>query len=368
MLFTVCKKKEINISPHCYITSPSEGATFECGVVLNIYVSANDADGRITEVQFYIDDEIKSTVYNPPYNYNWETGPESIGIHLIKVKVFDDDEAVAYDELSIKLIEVKLADFSATPLKGKIPLTVSFSDLSINNPTSWEWDFGDGNISNEQSPTHTYNEMGAYDVSLTTSNDSETDTEIKPHFIIAKGLYTDTRDNKEYNIIALGEQVWFAENLNFVTNSSWWYNDNESNGELYGRLYTWEEAQIVCPAGYHLPTDDEWKTLEMFLGMSLAEVENTYLRGTDEGKKIKSMSGWVSDVNGTDEFGFNAQPAGERWNTGTFLYMGSLTAWWVVEDCNDTWANIRYVESGSDKIGRRCYTKNVGYSIRCLKD
>jgi len=76
-----------------------------------------------------------------------------------------------------------VADFSATPLSGQAPLTVSFTDLSTNNPTSWNWDFGDGGTSSQQNPTHTYTNEGNYTVSITATNDNGFDVETKFDYI-----------------------------------------------------------------------------------------------------------------------------------------------------------------------------------------
>jgi PKD repeat protein len=76
-----------------------------------------------------------------------------------------------------------VADFSGTPTSGVAPLTVNFTDLSINTPTSWSWDFGDNGTSNQQNPTHTYNEEGTYTVTLTATNPYGSDTEIKVNYI-----------------------------------------------------------------------------------------------------------------------------------------------------------------------------------------
>jgi PKD repeat protein len=62
-------------------------------------------------------------------------------------------------------------DFNATPISGKTPLEVAFNDLSIGDPTSWLWQFGDGGSSTEKDPTHQYTIPGTYTVSLRAYND-----------------------------------------------------------------------------------------------------------------------------------------------------------------------------------------------------
>jgi PKD repeat protein len=71
------------------------------------------------------------------------------------------------------------ADFSASPTSGEQPLKVTFTDSSTNEPTGWTWDFGDGQTSTEQSPTHEYADAGTFTVTLTASNDGGSDDVIK---------------------------------------------------------------------------------------------------------------------------------------------------------------------------------------------
>ena len=68
------------------------------------------------------------------------------------------------------------ASFTAAPSEGSAPLTVQFTDTSENSPESWAWDFGDGVSSTEQSPIHTYDSAGTYDVALVASNDDGSST------------------------------------------------------------------------------------------------------------------------------------------------------------------------------------------------
>ena len=76
-----------------------------------------------------------------------------------------------------------VANFSGNPTSGPAPLTVAFTDLSTNNPTSWSWTFGDGGTSSAQSPSHTYNSTGSYTVSLTATNSAGSDGETKTNYI-----------------------------------------------------------------------------------------------------------------------------------------------------------------------------------------
>jgi PKD repeat protein len=91
------------------------------------------------------------------------------------------------DEASIRIQagNVSLtADFTASPTSGTAPLAVSFTDVSTGGPTSWSWNFGDGNTSTQQNPTHTYSTAGTYSVSLTVSNATGSATAGKTNYIV----------------------------------------------------------------------------------------------------------------------------------------------------------------------------------------
>ncbi|MCK4676495.1 MAG: PKD domain-containing protein, partial [Bacteroidales bacterium] len=336
-----------------------------------ISVVAADSDGDIAAVKFIIDGESKGSVSSSPYNFDWSTSGEGLGNHTLKATSIDNEGASTSDEVTIEIIEEEGSAFTASPTIGDAPLTVNFTDQSTNNPTSWNWDFGDGGNSTEQSPSHTYNDMGLYDVTLTATNEHGSDTETKTNFIIVKGTFTDPRDNQTYSIVTIGSQTWFAENLNFETSNSWWYDNSSANGDVYGRLYTHNAATTACPGGWHLPSDIEWKTLEMYLGMSQSEADQTDFRGTDEGKKLKSTSAWPSGDNGTDEVGFTALPGGYR-NAinGSFMILNSYGSWWTSTEygTNQEGGWRRFMESGNDKVARGGYNKDHGFSVRCIRD
>ncbi len=139
-----------------------------------------------------------------------------------------------------------------------------------------------------------------------------------------QGTFTDSRDGKTYKTIRIGNQTWFTENLAYKANSGCWaYDDKQSNVAKFGYLYDWETAKTVCPAGWHLPSDEEWKQLEMALGMTKKEADETGWRGDGIGTKLKSTSGWESNGNGTNASGFNALPAGSRDSDGAFGSAGA---------------------------------------------
>jgi uncharacterized protein (TIGR02145 family) len=181
--------------------------------------------------------------------------------------------------------------------------------------------------------------------------------------------FTDSRDGKTYKTIKIGNQEWMAENLSYKTTSgSWFYSANEENGTKYGRLYTYEAAKQAVPTGWHLPTDAEWKELEMSLGMSQTDADKISSRGTDVGEKLKMTSGWAENGNGTNEVGFSALPGGFRSNSGNFMVKEWYGYWWSGTEIDNLNAWYRLIVSTSSTISRNISYKGEGYSVRCVKD
>ncbi|MCP3908714.1 MAG: hypothetical protein GY712_11940, partial [Oceanicoccus sp.] len=182
--------------------------------------------------------------------------------------------------------------------------------------------------------------------------------------------FMDSRDGKVYNSVQIGTQCWMAENLNYETTNSWWYDNSSANGDIYGRLYTWEAAITACPSGWSLPSDDEWKTLEMQLFMSQSDADTTGWRGTNQGEKLKSTSGWFNNGNGIDEAGFKALPGGWRDGNGDFLpyFLGPNGYWWSATDTLGDIAWFRELRFDTVKVNRNAWVKENGLSVRCLRD
>ncbi|MBC8047004.1 MAG: hypothetical protein H7Y00_09435 [Fimbriimonadaceae bacterium] len=79
-------------------------------------------------------------------------------------------------------------------------------------------------------------------------------------------FFSDTRDNKSYKVIVLDGRAWMAEPMRYKTSNSWCYGGKKKNCKLYGRMYTWGDAQIACPQGWQLPSNEEWESLITYLG------------------------------------------------------------------------------------------------------
>lgn len=171
------------------------------------------------------------------------------------------------------------------------------------------------------------------------------------------GTFLDPRDGKIYKTVKIGKQVWMAENLTYKPSSGkyWAYDNNSSNVSKYGYLYDWQTASSVCPMGWHLPSDTEWTELTDFMV-------------TSPGTKLKAKSNWTSNGNGTDNYGFSALPGGLRNYDGTSYSAGYSGYWWCSTDYNTYTAWSRYLYYDYSTIYRRYNAKELGFSVRCLKD
>lgn len=185
----------------------------------------------------------------------------------------------------------------------------------------------------------------------------------------------DSRDGKTYYVVQIGDQTWFAQNLNYNISGSWWYDNWPENGETYGRLYTWDAAMASCPPGWHLPGDDEWKSLEMYLGMSQIEADKSGIRGTNEGRMLKSTFGWShAPSNGNNAVGFWALPGGWRSGLGESELLTVSGFFWTAT--NSSPGKVWYRGLGSTvenytKIARNeitVGTEPFAFSVRCLKN
>jgi len=194
--------------------------------------------------------------------------------------------------------------------------------------------------------------------------------------------FMDIRDGQKYPTVKIGNQCWFAKNLNageYIKNGSktpsdnsiiekYCYNNDTNNCKTYGGLYDWNEmmqyttdesTRGVCPAGWHIPSDSEWMTLETALGMDPAFVilENAW-RGDDEGKQLKAGG----------SSGFNALLSGNA-IPGGFFNAINLYEYVYTSTQAGEFAWRRCVRTGDNTIGRwNTFPKNYALSVRCVKN
>lgn len=217
-------------------------------------------------------------------------------------------------------------------------------------------------------------------------------------------------DGTHYPTIKIGTQIWMARNLNTTKYAddteipfyskdqgyafgslldedaakgfSYFDIENNENGEIYGALYTFGAAtngthydgtnnvQGVCPTGWHLPSDAEWKTLEMQLGMTQTEADDEFYRGTDEGGKLKATSTWTDPNTGaTNSSGFSALSGGSRQvGSGNFDGVSYGSYWWSATQIDSSHAWNRRIRYDRAEITRYNIFKSNGYAVRCVRD
>jgi uncharacterized protein (TIGR02145 family) len=202
-------------------------------------------------------------------------------------------------------------------------------------------------------------------------------------------------DGNSYRTVIIGTQIWTAENLkttkfntnaaitNVTDNTAWsllgtpayaWFdNDMTTYKPLYGALYNWYTVNtgILCPTGWHVPSDAEFSTLEVYLGMSPDSINKWYWRGypAGTGTQMKNTTGWAVGENGTNTSGFSALPGGYRnYNTGAFYGNGILTYWWTstTEDLRS--ARYRRIDGNIPGVFRSVVDHEGGKYIRCVKN
>jgi uncharacterized protein (TIGR02145 family) len=190
-------------------------------------------------------------------------------------------------------------------------------------------------------------------------------------------------DGNTYNTVQIGNQVWMSENLKttryrqgspipyVVGNSEWWnitsgawsyYNHDESNNIVYGKLYNWYTTQgdSLCPMGWHVPTDDDWTTLTTYLGGQnvaggkMKFVGNTYF--------------FSNNIESTNESGFSALPGGYRTSNSTFYGINNYSVFWSESEYDEFFAIGPSLESVFSNVSKYERFKSEGMSIRCVKN
>ena len=223
----------------------------------------------------------------------------------------------------------------------------------------------------------------------------------------AENMVMDVEGNI-YKTVKIGEQTWMADNLKSTMyadktpvpyvedHAEWfdftreslgfcWYENVLTHGYAYGGLYTWaaatrafdgistieEGVQGVCPDGWHLPSDGEWKQLEMHLGMDQDEVDAIKWRGLDQGGKLKQEGNvyWEAPNTGAnDEVGFSALPGGYRHGSAEFEEESKTTRFWTSTSNGYGYAWYRGLDYDTAAVNRDYTGVYSGHAVRCVKD
>ena len=186
---------------------------------------------------------------------------------------------------------------------------------------------------------------------------------------IKYGSMTDSRDGQTYKTVKIGNQVWMAQNLNYADSAgtpslkgnNWCVDNDTANCNVAGRLYTWAAALEVCPDGWHLPAAGEWSSLIDAIG-----------NAKTSGGLLKSTTGWGNGghgVNGTDDYGFSALPAGIWRGTGEKFYNDGFGAlFWSSTEDGEFGAYALSLWDESNLADLDYFIKDLGASVRCIKN
>jgi uncharacterized protein (TIGR02145 family) len=174
--------------------------------------------------------------------------------------------------------------------------------------------------------------------------------------------FTDPRDGQVYKIVKLYNRWWMAQNFNYDTLGSFCYGNNNANCEKHGRLYTISSAKSACPPGWRLPTDNDWRSLEAYLGITNNEIYNTGFRGVNAGSILRGEEG----------VGFNIKYSGylvRRYSDRYYSLNQSAHFWTSSYKTNDSKYWIRQLTNTSAGIERTTISAaNHALSVRYVKD
>jgi len=209
-------------------------------------------------------------------------------------------------------------------------------------------------------------------------------------------------DGNVYYTVTIGTQTWMFENLKTtkyrngeaigtttpatkdISGESapkyqWAYNGDEGNASKYGRLYTWyavNDSRNIAPAGWHVPTDAEWTTLENYLIANGYNYDST-TTGNKIAKSLAATTDWNSnsgtgtignDLTKNNSSGFTALPGGYRVGSGAFDLVGSRGCWWSSTEWTTTMGWSRNLLYYGGNLYRYTSTKSDGFSVRCVRD
>jgi uncharacterized protein (TIGR02145 family) len=208
---------------------------------------------------------------------------------------------------------------------------------------------------------------------------SDSSTSPTSNFSSDSSVFTDVRDGQSYRTVRIGSQRWMARSLNHKVDSSFCYIDNADSCAKYGRLYPWQVAmaidtsyahklwqgdtprdtlhhQGVCPAGWRMPSSGDWNTLVQTAGNS---------HDDSAAIRLKAATFWATP--GTDVFGFDALPSGQRGADKVFQQLGGFFDFWTTVEGGASQARNAYLQYANyTTLGAS--SKAQAFSVRCLLD
>lgn len=206
--------------------------------------------------------------------------------------------------------------------------------------------------------------------------------------VVENGVFNDSRDGNIYGFKTIGTQIWMTRNMAWLPTVVGCFEGKETeeccyvngfNGTdtsvaqkdsfyiRYGVLYNLNAAKKACPPGWHLPSDDEWKTLEKYLGMTKAGADSIDWRTSGRiDYKLKSVTGWTR-YNGDNSTGFNALPGGYRGKYGCEGKPGDCGYFWTSTINSENECYFRAMLNSTWGVYRGSF-KAFALSVRCKRN
>ncbi|GEM_PF-5418312 len=285
-----------------------------------------------------------------------------------QIKVTDtENNLTKYIDVTIHKTEIVFVDYSEDVelMKDETLLLTVDTQYPLNEP-SYTWTSQDNNLvsitidaDNENKATiKVLGEKGeTCDITVEDTNNNMSQT-LTVNIVGRIGEFTDERDGKIYKTVRVGDQVWLGENFAYDTGNHTCkvYNDDDANLAKHGRLYTWHEAKNACPEGWHLPSDEEWKALEMAYGMSVSDADLFGSRG--DGSIVTAL------MKPLEEGGMNLTLSGKSpYFGGIDRDMNSFGYYW-----SSTWNNEPVIRLVSGSFQRTRSDGSNKHSVRYVKD
>lgn len=193
-------------------------------------------------------------------------------------------------------------------------------------------------------------------------------------------------DGNTYRTVKIGDQTWLADNLRTMTfqdgskvSTGFIPNDDESNFLKYGRLYDWHDVadkRNICPEGWRVASDDDWKTLESAIGISESQLNKEGWRGENNiaiTLKAQQKSTFLNrfDHSQVNKYNFSATPAGVKLG-GWYITQGMYTEFWTSSKATEKKAYARTLayawwNSHKGEIRRTRLKNSYMLSVRCVK-
>jgi len=404
--------------PECTIVEPGTGSVIQAAETIAIKAEL-EVFGNSAEVNFIIADILDTTISAAPYGFMWKI-PEALMDTLNLQAIAFEGNRTASDSITIFIIDTitptikPVPVLSVSPAAGTID-TIFIFDASASFDAStapedllFRFDFDgdeewDTDFTTEPFYEYKYSHPGNYRPVLEVKDTDGLFADTSLKVPVQHGNSTDPCEGyysvfyvgKVYHTVRIGEQCWLRENLdvgvmipagedqaNNQLIEKYCYDNDSVNCDIYGGLYQWREAMNhlfpisaargICPSGYHIPSDGEWRTLEAFVDTQhelFDDIWNVFgFRGYDAGNRMKALLSWAPGSNGNNLSLFTALASGSWTEEDGFTGEGHAATYWSTSQISDEEAFSRSLGYNEYGISMDHNAKGSAFSVRCIKD